>query len=246
MRKYRTVLILALGFLGASALLYYVHFLIFHDEHHIFIFMLHELAFLPLEVFLVVIVIERLLSRREKQSMLNKLNMVIGAFFSEVGTPLIRNLLPGYEGREEISCELAVDPSWSHGDFIKARSCSSLRREHPHYNVEDMDKLKTFLVGKRSFLLRLLENPNLLEHDTFTDMLWATFHLTEELEARSSFSELPQSDLDHLFNDVHRVYQVLVAEWVDYVEHLKANYPYLFSLVVRINPFKEEVSVIVT
>jgi len=30
-------------------------------------------------------------------------------------------------------------------------------------------------------LLGLLGNPNLLEHDSFTDLLWAVFHLMEEL-----------------------------------------------------------------
>jgi len=29
------------------------------------------------------------------------------------------------------------------------------------------------------------------------------------------------------------------AEWLLYVEHLKADYPYLFSLVVRMHPFQE-------
>lgn len=245
MRKYRTILIVALAFIAASALLYYIHFLIFGDIHHIFIYMVGDLAFLPLEVFLVVIVIERIMARREKHSMLNKLNMVIGAFFSEVGTPLIRNLLPGYESCDEISKELAVDVAWTHTDFINAKTCSSIGNGHPHYSIEELDTLRSFLIQKRGFLLRLLENPNLLEHDTFTDLLWATFHLTEEMEARSSFEGLPESDLAHLYNDVHRVYQYLIAEWVDYVEHLKANYPYLFSLVVRTNPFKEKTSPIV-
>ena len=40
----------------------------------------------------------------------------------------------------------------------------------------DWEGMKVFLVGKRNFLLRLLENGNLLEHESFTDMLWAVFH----------------------------------------------------------------------
>ncbi len=37
-----------------------------------------------------------------------------------------------------------------------------------------------------------------------------------------------------------------MAEWILYVEHLKANYPYLFSLVVRMHPFQEEPTATVT
>ena len=64
-----------------SAVVYFLHWVIFRDPHHIFIYMVGDLAFLPLEVLIVVLLIERILSRREKQTMLQKLNMVIGAFF---------------------------------------------------------------------------------------------------------------------------------------------------------------------
>jgi hypothetical protein len=95
-------------------------------------------------------------------------------------------------------------------------------------------------------LLRLLENPNVLEHELFSDLLWAVFHLDEELEARTSLANLPQSDLAHIGGDIQRVYGHLVAEWIAHVEHLKSKYPYLFSLVVRTNPFHERPSAVVT
>ena len=94
MRKgYTLFIILALIFLALSGIIYLVHYFIFHDVHHIFIYMVGDLAFLPLEVFLVVLVIERILSRREKQANLQKLNMVVGAFFSEIGNYLLQDLL---------------------------------------------------------------------------------------------------------------------------------------------------------
>ena len=80
MRRYLTLIILAVSLVALSALVYFVHYLIFRDVHHIFIYMVGDLAFLPLEVFLVVIVIERVLARREKQAIMQKLNMVVGAF----------------------------------------------------------------------------------------------------------------------------------------------------------------------
>ena len=43
---------------------------------------------------------------------------------------------------------------------------------------------------KRDFLLRLLENPNLLEHDSFANLLLAVFHLTEELAQRRDLDRL--------------------------------------------------------
>jgi hypothetical protein len=108
-----------------------------------------------------------------------------------------------------------------------------------------LDDLKLLLVSKRDFLLMLMENPNLLEHEAFTDLLRAVFHLTEELGLRLQFSELPRSDLDHLAMDMKRAYRLLIVEWLVYMSHLQEDYPYLFSLAIRMNPFDFGASVIV-
>ncbi|MCJ7828657.1 MAG: hypothetical protein MUP81_02820 [Dehalococcoidia bacterium] len=97
MKRYLTFIILACSLIALSALIYFIHYAIFHDVHHIFIYMVGDLAFLPLEVFLVIIVVERLLARREKQAIMQKLNMVVGAFFSEVGNELLKRLLVCFE-----------------------------------------------------------------------------------------------------------------------------------------------------
>ncbi len=110
----------------------------------------------------------------------------------------------------------------------------------------NLEGLKAFLAGKREFLLALLGNPGLLEHDRFTSLLWAITHLDEELEARPSFTNLPEKDLQHLASDIRRFYNHLASEWLDYVEHLKSNYPYLFSLVLRTHPFQEHPSAILS
>jgi len=105
--------------------------------------------------------------------------------------------------------------------------------------------LKDFLLKQRDFLVRLLENPTLLEHESFTDLLRAVFHLTEELAYREDLSQSPGTDRAHLGGDINRAYHLLVHQWVDYMEYLKANYPYLFSLAMRTNPFDRQASPIV-
>ena len=242
MRGYKVFLLLAGIFLAASALFYYIHYLIFRDPHHIFIYLLGDFAFLPLEVFLVVIVIERILTRREKQAMLHKLNMVIGAFFSEVGNRLLGDLIGYFDNRREISRNLNIAADWTPKDFKKAVAFAYHLKIDIDVRKVDLEGLKTFLAQKRLYLLTLLENPNLLEHDRFTDLLWAVTHLDEELEARPSLQDLPERDLQHLAVDIQRMYDHLASEWLDYVQHLKASYPFLYSLVLRTHPFQENPS----
>lgn len=188
---------------------------------------------------------ETVLNRRERQERLEKLNMVIGAFFSEVGTPLLRAFAdadPNLAGVRE-ACKIA--PSWGAQDFA---ALQSLLKSHPYKVVigdVDLAGLKGFLVGERRFLLGLLENPMLPEHEAFTSLLWAVFHLADELSHREDLSALPASDLAHLANDMERAYALLAVQWLAYMEHLKAAYPYLFSLAVRLNPFVPNVSPIV-
>jgi hypothetical protein len=244
--KRSNLIILAAILVAISALLYFVHYLIFRDPHHLFIYMLGDLAFLPLEVFLVVIVIERVLAGREKQAIIQKLNMVVGAFFSEVGNELLHRLLPCFEKNGDISRHLDVKTNWSRADFNKAIAFARTLKGETDVSCLDLNGLKKFLVQKRQFLLALLENPNLLEHERFTDLLWATFHLTEELEARESLTALPKADLKHIAGDTQRVYRLLIVEWLFYVSHLKSKYPYLFSLVARTHPFQERPSPVVT
>ena len=241
-RRLSFIAYLALAFLALSGVVYFVHYLIFGDVHHIFIYMIGDLAFLPLEVLLVVLIIERVLARREQQDKLQKLNMVMGAFFTEVGSYLLDDLLRYFDNRSEIAGQLNINADWTKKDFRRAAAYAYNLNVELDCSKVDLGALRSFLASKRTFILTLLGNPNLMEHDRFTDLLWAVTHLDEELEARPSLTGLPEKDLEHIAVDIQRMYDNLASEWLDYVEHLKANYPFLFSLILRTHPFQENPS----
>ena len=69
-----------------------------------------------------------------------------------------------------------------------------------------LEELKMTLLAKREFLLRMLENPNLFEHESFTELLWAVFHLTEELASRADLNHLSDADYHHFSADIKRAY----------------------------------------
>ena len=94
-------------------------------------------------------------------------------------------------------------------------------------------------------MLRLLENPILLERESFTELLRAVFHLRDELLHRGDMSQLPESDKAHLEGDIRRAYSLLTQQWLQHMKYLKNHYPYLFSLAMRTNPFDPEASPVV-
>jgi hypothetical protein len=224
----------------SSVLLYLLHYAVFRDAHHIYIYLLGDIAFLPLEVLLVTLVVDILLSSRDKRASLKKMNMVIGAFFSEVGTALLRDLSRFDAEANEKRSVFAQCGAWKDADFTQVRQELHDMSFGCESRAGDLEPVRGFLVGERDFMVRLLENPMLLEHESFTDLLWAVFHLTEELASRPTLAGLPDPDLDHLSGDMGRAYGLLAGQWLDYMRHLESAYPYLFSLAVRLNPFNPD------
>ncbi len=245
MKRMSWQVILGVSFIALSAILYLIQIGIFHTTRDTLFYLFQDIAFVPIQVLFVTLIIHRLLSEREKRSMLKKLNMVIGAFFIEVGTRLLKSLSDLDPNPDRVRKELIVTKDWTEQEF----SSLAKRLKSYEYKIEsqkgDLETLRNFLSGKRDFLLRLLENQNLLEHETFTDLLWAVFHLTEELAHRVDLRSLPDTDYEHLSIDIKRVYVLLLYEWLEYMRHLKNNYPYLFSLAMRTNPFDPNASPVV-
>jgi len=237
---------LGIFLIALSALLYFAEIEVFHSPRDTFFYLFQDIAFVPIQVLLVTLIINRLLTVREKRSRMEKLNMVIGVFFSEVGTKLLTYFSDCDPNLESVRKDLIVTHNWSREEFRRVKG----RLKHYGYGVEiqkvNLVHLRTFFLEKRDFLLRLLENPNLLEHESFTELLLAVFHLVEELVVREDVTSLPDSDRHHIAGDITRAYILLVHQWLEYMGHLKNHYPYLFSLAIRTNPFDENASPLIT
>ncbi|KAF1078932.1 hypothetical protein [Methanogenium sp. MK-MG] len=236
---------LALFLVAASVAIYSTKMLLLHNPENTINYLFNSMGFLPISVLLVTVVLNHLLTIRSNQEKMQKLNMVIGTFFAEVGDHLLTVLSDYDENSSVLRNKLIIGDDWGAERF---RSASASIDDYPFsVNRDEIDlaELDRFLMQKRDFLLRLLENPVLLENQTFTELLRAVFHLNEELQRRPGFDCLPESDCRHIEGDIDRVYKELVSEWIRYMEYLKNSYPYMFSLALRTNPFDEEASAIV-
>ena len=241
----RWKLTIGIGLVFLSIVLFTAHYLIFQDEHHLFIFFLGDIAFIPIEVLIVTLIIDQLLESREKQRRMEKLNMVIGTFFSTFGTPLLTRLSGVDERIGPVKERLVVTSNWNPAMFQDTKKCLDEYTCSVSLARIDLEDFRKFLIGHEEFLLRLVENPMVFEHESFADLILAINHLIEEMKARGDLSQLPPSDRSHLTTDIQRAYSQLIREWIKYMEYLKNHYPYLFSLAMRKNPFDESASVIV-
>jgi hypothetical protein len=241
----RWKLIVGVALVTLTLLLMTIHLVIFQDSHYLFTYLLADLAFIPVEVLCVTLIIDSMLTSRERQQRMEKLNMVIGIFFSRVGTPLIGRFVKADTGTRPLREQMAAGPDWTADRFLAAYNNLAGWKCSIDPSRIDLDQLREFLLGNEDFLLRIVENPMVFEHESFTDLILAVTHLAEELKARGDLSRLPPSDISHLQGDMERVYSRLVPEWVKYMDYLRSHYPYLFSLAMRMNPFDETANVVV-
>ncbi len=220
-----------------SAVVFYIfNYFLFHDLNFIERYLLAQLGFLPISVLLVTLVLNKLMVRREKMERIEKLNIVIGTFFAEIGKDLLRYLSKYDENVKDIAWELMHIENFEEKDFknfkekVLAREC--------HINLEKMNllELHKFLMEHKEFAINLLDNPAIIEHETFTDLLWNVLHVTEELRRVSNFRKLSAEDYKDLKGDIEKLYRLLIYEWVNYVQYLRRRHPHIFVYEVKTNP----------
>ncbi len=245
MKRNNHNILLSLLLVVLSTGLYILQVTLFHSARDTAFYLIQDIAFLPLQVAIVTIILGKIINSWNVRERLKKINMAISAFFSEAGTEIMMKLTELTGNDNDLKPALSVGINWTGADFAKSLKVLRNISLDIGCGANDFNALKTLLLDKRSFMLRMLENPNLLEHDTFTDMLLAVFHMTEEMIARDDFSCLPQTDSMHLIVDIKRALKTLLIQWLGHMAHLKSEYPYLYSLEVRRNPFTENGGVIV-
>jgi hypothetical protein len=221
-----------------SAGLFLLQNFLFHRSGDTGFYFFQDLAFLPINVLLVTLGVNAFISYREKQETYDKVNILIGEFFAESGFDVIRTLNTFVSNAEQVNTCAASNASCGVRDLRKFKRNMEKMQITADASRGNLEQLKSSLLAIKQNLLAMFENPNLLEHDRFTEMLWALYHLMDELRSRESLFGLPASDLKHLSGDIGRAYSLLVVEWAYIVKHMKQRYPYLYSLASRKNPFE--------
>lgn len=237
MKKYSKAIAISFAFIMLSAILYTIHFYIFRDSHHIFIYLLGDVAFLPIEVLLVSLIFSKIIDDRDKQEKLKKINMLLGVFFSESGVELMKLFAQNDKNLNQFQDALLIKLNWTSKDYKNSIKIIKDFDFHLEFDGTSLVLIEEFLSSKRNNLLMFFDNPTLIEHETFTDLILALSHVEQELSNRKDLKRLTTRDQEHVVIDIERVYKLLFLEWLQYMNHLRKAYPFLYSFSVRTNPF---------
>lgn len=222
-----------------SAAVYLIQYWIFTRPEDTAFYFLEDLAFVPISVLLVTLGLNTVLNRRDRQATLEKVSIVVNEFYAEAGSSLISALRSYIINSGEISVRLRLQADWQDKEFDAVRAYLADYPLKVEIGNNDLSSLLYLLESRKDHILRLFENANLMEHDSFTDMLWAVYHVYDELRSRDSLDlqTLPAADIRHLNLDIERALRLLLLEWIGSMRAMRCRYPYLYSLEVRKCPF---------
>ncbi|MEG3071492.1 MAG: hypothetical protein RQM92_12275 [Candidatus Syntrophopropionicum ammoniitolerans] len=186
MNRVRWRIFLAVALIMLAGVMYLLYYALYRDSQTIVTWLLMSTAFLPINILIVTLIVDGIISKRDKQARLKKLNMVVGVFYSDGGIEILKQLSLFNSNKEQFGRDLICNGSWTRQDFGQAAKKVQSYDCRVDSRLGDLGSLRALLVGKKDLLLRLLENPHLLDHETFTDLLWAVFHLQDELIHRGT------------------------------------------------------------
>lgn len=232
-----TVKQLILLLLCASALLYAIHYLIFRDLHHLAIFGLHELAFVPLEVILVTLGLDQLVEKTHREEARSKVSIIETLYFNESGGTMLRYLASFDPDAARLRELLQVTEDWHSSDFRQA-----IRQLKSYPFLLDLDRIDFFglhyhLSQRHEYYRSMLENPALTQSEAFTEMIMKIYLLWEELDGRTNLYQLPEKDRSYLAELLHEIYRELTEYWLDNVYNHSIHNRFRLHRAIESNPF---------
>lgn len=229
MKNKKHYIVVSLILVAISAIMFIIHYFVFGQAVNTAYYSLMNLCFIPINSLVVTLILERLIDYKAKQERMEKLNMLIGLFFTEVGYKLMCLIIKADKcGKNSIIL-------FNDLDEVK----SQVEKHKYIIDIEeiDLDKIMDVLLESSNLLVDLISNENIMQHEIFTDLLMSVIHLRDEITFYKN-DKTDQLDISHLEKDILRVYKNIAIQWVDYLKYLNKSYPFLYDNAIRINPFK--------
>ena len=227
MKKNRMLLLVCLALVAVSVTLYLLQVLIFRDPRTTEFYIFQDFAFLPISIAVATLAVNALMADREKRDKIAHTSMLRSQFFTGVGVPMLRVLSDccKFEGGLPVLSEKDASPKARAlaKDKIEALSLSV------HLDKTAYDRVRSLLEQSRTELLILGSNPDLMEAECFTQLLWGIFHLLDEYRLRGSWENLEAEDISHLEEDFARVLRLILINNIDNAAYLRTHFPNFYG-----------------
>lgn len=229
MKKIRYYFVISFILIALSSIMFFIHYLIFGQAINTAYYSLMNLCFIPINSLVVTIMLEKLIDYRAKKDRIEKINMLVGIFFTEVGGKLMHLIIDADKDAKNYITNFE--------DLNKIKKSLYEYDYKVDMNYIDLCTIKNILVEHSNLFVTLISNESILQHQIFTDLLMSVIHLRDEIIFMEKDNGL-ELNINHLENDVIRVYKNISIQWISYLEYLQKSYPFLYNNAIRVNPFK--------
>ena len=155
--------------------------------------------------------------------------MLVGIFFTEVGGKLMHLIIDSDKDAKNYITNFE--------DLNNIKKCLNEYDYKVDMNNIDLCSIKNILLENNNLFVTLISNENVFQHQIFTDLLMSVVHLRDEIIFMEKDDNL-ELNINHLENDVIRVYKNISIQWISYLEYLNKSYPFLYNNAIRVNPFE--------
>lgn len=229
MKKIRYYFVISFILIALSAVMFLIHYLVFGQALNTAYYSLMNLCFIPINSLVVTIILEKLIDYRAKKDRIEKINMLVGIFFTEVGGNLMHLIIDSDKDAKNYITNFE--------DLNNIKKCLNEYDYKVDMNNIDLCSIKNILLENNNLFVTLISNENVFQHQIFTDLLMSVVHLRDEIIFMEKDDNL-ELNINHLENDVIRVYKNISIQWISYLEYLNKSYPFLYNNAIRVNPFK--------
>ncbi|CEQ22883.1 Uncharacterised protein [[Clostridium] sordellii] len=229
MKKIRYYFVISFILIALSAVMFLIHYLVFGQALNTSYYSLMNLCFIPINSLVVTIILEKLIDYRAKKDRIEKINMLVGIFFTEVGGKLMHLIIDSDKDAKNYITNFE--------DLNNIKKCLNEYDYKVDMNNIDLCSIKNILLENNNLFVTLISNENVFQHQIFTDLLMSVVHLRDEIIFMEKDDNL-ELNINHLENDVIRVYKNISIQWISYLEYLNKSYPFLYNNAIRVNPFK--------
>ena len=229
MKKIRYYFVISFILIALSAVMFLKHYLVFGQALNTAYYSLMNLCFIPINSLVVTIILEKLIDYRAKKDRIEKINMLVGIFFTEVGGKLMHLIIDSDKDAKNYITNFE--------DLNNIKKCLNEYDYKVDMNNIDLCSIKNILLENNNLFVTLISNENVFQHQIFTDLLMSVVHLRDEIIFMEKDDNL-ELNINHLENDVIRVYKNISIQWISYLEYLNKSYPFLYNNAIRVNPFK--------
>ncbi|MGN1023867.1 MAG: hypothetical protein ACI4OJ_10230 [Lachnospiraceae bacterium] len=227
MKKNRTLFFVSLALVAVSVTVYLLQVLIFRDPRTTEFYIFQDFAFLPISIAVATLAVNALMADREKRDKIAHTSMLRSQFFTGVGVPMLRALSDCCKIEGELPA--LSDQEDSPKDRERAKKKIEDLPLSVHLDETAYNRVRSLLEESRTELLILGSNPDLMEAECFTQLLWGIFHLLDEYRLRGNWQDLKADDISHLEEDFARVLRLILVNNIDNAVYLRTHFPNFYG-----------------